>query len=298
MFYVYKITNLVNGKVYIGKSGHLEKRWRNHLSIAARGKQDPSFSIIHAAIRKYGKDNFRFEIIESHYSEQESFDREKYWITECQSNIYKHGSKYGYNLTDGGEGPTGCVPSEETRKKISEACSGEKNGFYGKEHTVETKQILSKTKKEYFSEHPANFLGQKHSDESKKLLSESRSNNFNLYSELNKGSKNPKAKLTESDVVKIYSMIVDGYSDQEIEKYFDVGEGAIIPIRLGKTWKHVARPTELTDGRMNLTKEKVIEIIDMIKSGIDNITIAIQFNTSPRKIQRIRNGAVWKNIPR
>ena len=189
MFYVYKITNKVNGKVYIGKSGELEKSWRTHLAIAARGNQDPSFSIIHAAIRKYGEENFCFEIIESLDSEQESFDREAYWIADYKTNIYKYGSTFGYNLSDGGEGQSGFRFSEEQKKKMSEIQSGTGNGFYGKTHTEEVKGLLSKKRLEYHEDHPNAFLGKKHSAETKKLMSENRAEKFDFYSELNAGSK-------------------------------------------------------------------------------------------------------------
>lgn len=54
---IYKITNKVNGKVYIDQSKNIEKRWKQHL-----GAKDNY--LIHRAIRKYGKDNFSFEIVQ------------------------------------------------------------------------------------------------------------------------------------------------------------------------------------------------------------------------------------------
>ena len=54
---IYKIENLLNNKVYIGQSIHIERRWQEHCSKASQ-------SLISKAIQKYGKENFSFQIIE------------------------------------------------------------------------------------------------------------------------------------------------------------------------------------------------------------------------------------------
>lgn len=54
---IYKIENLVNGKIYIGQSIHIEKRWKEHCQISNQ-------SLISQAIQKYGKENFSFQILE------------------------------------------------------------------------------------------------------------------------------------------------------------------------------------------------------------------------------------------
>jgi group I intron endonuclease len=50
---IYKISNLINGKIYIGQSVHIEKRWQQHCNNTGR-------SLIAKAIQKYGKDSFSF----------------------------------------------------------------------------------------------------------------------------------------------------------------------------------------------------------------------------------------------
>ena len=88
--WIYKITNNINGKVYIGQSKNPQNRFKQHIN-------DKKDSAIHNAIKKYGEDNFSFEIIEGpieNYNE-----REKYWIKLY--NSYEE----GYNMTPGGEEP-------------------------------------------------------------------------------------------------------------------------------------------------------------------------------------------------
>ena len=90
MIGIYKITNKLNGKVYIGQSVDIETRWKQHIYSTQN-------SAIHLAICKYGKDNFNFEVVEQ-TSIEELNEREKYWIN------YYNSVNNGYNCTYGGEG--------------------------------------------------------------------------------------------------------------------------------------------------------------------------------------------------
>lgn len=88
---IYKVTCLVNGKVYIGQTVDLKARIRSHFST----KQKYHFGF---ALQKYGKDNFLWEIVEECPKDMLD-DREQYWIAFYNSND----SRYGYNLTIGGD---------------------------------------------------------------------------------------------------------------------------------------------------------------------------------------------------
>lgn len=96
MSYIYKITNLINNKVYIGKTDFsVEKRWKEHCSDYYKNKKE--HRPLYCAMKKYGINNFQIETIE----ECESFiasEREKYWIE------YYGSFKDGYNATRGGDG--------------------------------------------------------------------------------------------------------------------------------------------------------------------------------------------------
>lgn len=93
---IYKITNALNGKVYIGKTSYsLEKRFSEHCIDS----QKENFEIrpLYRAMRKYGVENFYIELIEECSKIQEN-ERERYWIEFYES----YG--FGYNATLGGEG--------------------------------------------------------------------------------------------------------------------------------------------------------------------------------------------------
>lgn len=95
---IYKITNLINGKIYIGQTRFsIKKRYERHLYEAQRGVlQYP----LYKAIRKYGNKNFNVEQIEE-VSEDLLDERERYWIKYYDSFIKNN---KGYNCTYGGEG--------------------------------------------------------------------------------------------------------------------------------------------------------------------------------------------------
>lgn len=82
---IYKIENLINGKIYIGQSIHIEKRWIEHC-------KQSSHSLIGEAIKKYGKENFSFQIIEECSVDQLDEMEEKYIIN------YNSLVPNGYNI--------------------------------------------------------------------------------------------------------------------------------------------------------------------------------------------------------
>lgn len=94
MAYIYQIVNEINGKIYVGKTNFsIEKRFREHCHDAfqERNEKRP----LYAAMRKYGIENFRVELLEE---TNEPEVREIYWIEKLAS------FKTGYNATLGGDG--------------------------------------------------------------------------------------------------------------------------------------------------------------------------------------------------
>ncbi|PAV30187.1 hypothetical protein CIL05_06885 [Virgibacillus profundi] len=116
---MYKITNTVNGKVYIGKSVHLNKRLREHRSSLLKDYHPNKH--LQRSWNKYGEKYFTFEILEE-CSEDIVNEREMYYINEYKSNI----KEFGYNMTLGGDGSLGLKHTEESRQKISAIQLGRK----------------------------------------------------------------------------------------------------------------------------------------------------------------------------
>ena len=162
-----------SGKQYVGKDRNLPSRAKGHL----RG-QSPDCSAIHAAIKKYGSENFSVEIIRYPGISDEALNAvERGYIRKLNCK-----SQNGYNLTDGGDGGSPC---EETRRKISEAQKG--------------KTLSDKTKQKMSEAHK----GKTFSEETRRKLSENnamkRPEVCRKLSEANKGKNHPMYGKTLSE---------------------------------------------------------------------------------------------------
>ena len=110
---IYKITNLINKKVYIGQSICIEKRWIRHKNTYSNPNSNCYNYPLYKAFRKYGIQNFSFEVLQE-CKKEELNDREIYWIKENKSNI----KEYGYNQTTGGSHATPMKLKEIEVKQI------------------------------------------------------------------------------------------------------------------------------------------------------------------------------------
>lgn len=111
-YYIYKITNTLSGKIYIGQTIKPKRRWYDHRYYAKHNKTN---QYIHKAMNKYGINNFTFEIIGEFNSLDEANKSEAEFIHKFNSQ----NSKFGYNIRPGGR-KKGWRHSEETKTWLSE----------------------------------------------------------------------------------------------------------------------------------------------------------------------------------
>jgi group I intron endonuclease len=240
---IYLITNLVDGKKYVGQTVQNGKRRFNTHKRAAFKYQ--SRLPIHRAIRKYGIDNFKYEILEECDSIHSLNEAESKWISELKT----FGSE-GYNCTTGGEG---FIVSDKTRQKISKArlgmnlseewcqaisdsMKGESNPFYGKHHSAETISQIKKTLAGKMAGEKNPFYGKQHSEESKKKLSESlKGKNIGVKA----GIKHHNVKLTERAVLEIRSAVQSGVSRKSLAERYGVNRQQIDRIINRQRWSHI-----------------------------------------------------------
>ena len=103
MGWIYKITNQINGKMYIGKTEGINPldRWKQHLLDSRRKKLEKR--PLYYAIRKYGTDSFLFEVIDQEDNSEKLCELEKYYIEKYRTYVGFENSA-GYNATLGGDG--------------------------------------------------------------------------------------------------------------------------------------------------------------------------------------------------
>ena len=138
---IYKITNKINGKIYIGQTVvSLSDRKSGHLADSKRDRKNRAKSKISKAITKYGFENFVFEILEETNSQDELNYLEQKYIKKLKSNI----DGIGYNLLSGGH--QNGKHSEETKLKISKNSTHHKP-WLGKHHSAESNKKRSEALK-------------------------------------------------------------------------------------------------------------------------------------------------------
>lgn len=246
---------MVNGKVYIGKTKEPFKRIKNH-KANARSRTRYKSNYLYNAIRKYGIESFKFELLLSVLNIE--------YMNEFEIEIIKQYNSIipnGYNLTAGGDGTLGIKMPEETKRKISE-----KNK--GKIRSEQTKQIL----REYRLKQPDPMIGRKHSEESKKKMSlakigKKRQTPITEDERRRRSASAPKPKefLQTSDVIDIKILFKHyAYATYEfIKKTFNISYRHILYIKNGKIYKNI----NITDD-MKLSETTLDKITNYLKNKI------------------------------
>lgn len=158
---VYKHTT-PSGKVYIGiTSQKIELRWRN-----GKGYKTQVFN---HAIEKYGWDNIIHEVLFENLSHKDACAKEIELIEKYKSND----SKYGYNVTSGGDGTIGIISVWRGKHLPKETCIKISESNKGKVPTLEARKRMSNSQKKLASS--PNYInpmqGKKHSDQTKAIIS-------------------------------------------------------------------------------------------------------------------------------
>jgi group I intron endonuclease len=138
---IYKITNKNDNKFYVGSAQDLQRRWRKHKESLRANRHHNKH--LQNDWNKHGEEAFRFEILEEIKEDHELIEAEQKWLDltlACDRTI-------GYNIEPTAGSRLGRKQTEATKKKISEAFSGEKHPFYGKTLSKEHREKISRSNK-------------------------------------------------------------------------------------------------------------------------------------------------------
>lgn len=141
---IYCIRNLINNKVYIGKSYNIYNRIAAHIYNLTVKSKDENRHLI-AAWHKYGRENFEYFVLEYLPVDEELVKaRELYWMEVYDST----NRDFGYNLRK--DSSTKMIVHKETKELISQLNKGENNPNYGNNWSEEKKAYMSALKKQQY----------------------------------------------------------------------------------------------------------------------------------------------------
>lgn len=132
MIGIYKISNNINKKIYVGQSVNIEERFSVHKSAYERNRH-PELPL-YKAISKYRLENFSFDVIEE-CEIKELDEREKYWISVLRSSINEN----GYNIRAGGDGMR--CDNHPKHKLTKEDAEDIRKRYNGKERCKEVEKL-------------------------------------------------------------------------------------------------------------------------------------------------------------
>lgn len=272
---IYKITNNINNKSYIGVSNNPSVRFRSH-------KSEKTGSYISRAINKHGLENFSFEIIEEHTNRMDALKREIELI-KTHNSIRPN----GYNISPGGDNPpckTGNQHHNYGKKLTEKEKENLRNKNLGKKHSLDTKlkkarvpvdvienihilhkeagtmQELSKrlgigidTVRNYISGNRfpeikrkgEPFIKAKSIDN--RTSEEKERDRRKKISESSRGEKSSSAKLNNDTVHKICKILknkkdgIERISNKQIAEMYGCKKGTIEQISSGRQWSHISK---------------------------------------------------------
>jgi len=265
MYCIYKITNVINNKSYIGKTNNIEKRIKKHLYLTGKGIKRHLYN----AILLYGWENFIVEIIQEGTKENIN-SLEVYWINHFETT----NKEKGYNATFGGEGGDTWTLNQNkyaTSKKLRIKNTGQKRSkefcekmsslFKGRKVSEEQKEQISETlKKKYangeiivseicveFIKNQLSRKGIKHKEESKQKMSIARKGKkyediLDEETSLRIKEKSKERMLSKNNINykeinedELLSLLENGFKNKEISVILSISKPTVISKTLAIT---------------------------------------------------------------
>lgn len=252
MFYIYKITNTKNQKVYIGQTKDIARRWQQHRSSTSYCRK------LKHAMTKHGIVNFKMEVIFICFEHHDALNFEMFFIDEYNS------IETGYNITKGGQGTVGIKRNDLAKRNVERAKVTEND--------IHIMQELSQT------------VTQK--DIAKEFdISQTTVSRYVKDQNARIGN----SKLTHADIVIIYSMLDAHVPQKDIAKEFNVKAGAINRVAVKWRKERGNIPKQMRWDKLVLSEEQRAQLRALAQSGIKPKKLKEQFNISLSTVYAIIN---------
>lgn len=258
--YIYVIINKINNKMYVGQSENPAARWNDHKKAARSGGIYKPY----IAIRKYGIENFDFQVIEECQTLDESNIEETKWISFLQTVNHD----YGYNIQHGGQ--VGKM-NEETKEKIS------------KIHRIFTDEQDDEIAKLYNQNYPLMKIAEKFDCSSGPIRKALKRKNIALR----KGRESSRlfTNEEESQIVKLYNE--EKQNSYDISTDFETTEGTIL--RILEKYNIEINDNQTFDRRLKrkaISEDQEKELISTyLDKAMDHYDLANKYNCSEATIK-------------
>jgi group I intron endonuclease len=217
---VYTITHALSGKVYVGSSVEIRRRWTAHASDLRRGSHRNRY--LQAAWTKHGEAAFVFAVVEEVLDPSSLLAREQHWIDTLQP----FGDR-GYNLTPTAGSMLGMRFTDEQRARVSAGLKGKPKSAEHRANIWANREVTAEMREQMAANGRLGRGRPKPADHREKIGAAQR------------GSANHAAKLTEDDVRAIRARLATGERGRHLAAEFGVVESVVSLIKSGRTWRHV-----------------------------------------------------------
>ena len=253
---IYKITNQINGKVYIGQTINYKKRSKAHFSYLVSNKHHNMY--LQNAFNKHGKDAFAIELIkECSIDELDKLEIEHILEYNASNEVF------GYNLIEGGQKYR--FFSDDVKKRVSLKLKGRK-------FTDEHRKRISESQK--------GKLISKQAIEKMKFTKKKNGSHL--------GEKNPNALVSDNTAKEIVLSLLEGSSVKELSVKYETTTDTIYNIMYNKSYTHI-----MTDVRERLksrttenNEKKIEEAVQMYLDGHSQNKISQELKISRNTLRR------------
>lgn len=263
---IYKIT-FPNNKVYIGQTMYdLEKRKKQHKNTMNKNDNN---QIVYKAMRKYGWENLKWDIIDYANTREELNEKEVYWINKYQSYI-KFKKSNGYNATLGGDAVS--ILTSLTIEELNDFVKDCK-GLMDKETLIKKYNISNKL---YY-----------------KIV---RGEIWSQYTKINKiDNEEKKTILNRFQVDYIIENFKENGDYKQIAEFLRVSPNCVRNVLIGATWREYTQVsdnffTTYSQLHTKLSPKELLEIVERYQQGMSTKQLAEEYNVSMGYIQRTVSG--------